>query len=261
LIVDFHSLVSLPIELWQGKTFLSHATGFFHKKGSRLYLVSNWHVFSGRDALSGQPLHSQGGLPDRLKILLRVAEFNKSIELTLHINQDECSGWLHHPEGQKIDVACARIYQIPECAIIRSPTENCWNEDMHKGVGSECYVVGYPLERKLTDNLPVWKRASLATDFDVDYASSPCFLIDTTARPGMSGSPVYLRSAGATLLENGDSVFLNGSATNFIGVYSGRVQSCKDGDLSLGKVWRSKVINEIIQNRLPGGIFSLNKSG
>jgi hypothetical protein len=43
------------IELLCKDHLLGKATGFFLKYQSNWFLVSNWHVFSGRDPKSGQP--------------------------------------------------------------------------------------------------------------------------------------------------------------------------------------------------------------
>ena len=61
------------IELLCNDHPLGNATGFFLKYQSNWFLVTNWHVFSGRDPESGQPKHKSCAVPDacRLIILLR----------------------------------------------------------------------------------------------------------------------------------------------------------------------------------------------
>jgi hypothetical protein len=49
--IDQFSLTTVPIELFFNKTSLGHATAFVWKSvDNRYFLITNWHVVSGRDA-------------------------------------------------------------------------------------------------------------------------------------------------------------------------------------------------------------------
>jgi len=99
----------------------------------------------------------------------------------------------------------------------------------------------------------VWKRASIATEFDVDIGGIPRFLVDTATREGMSGSPVILRSfgrystktnagvvAGQVLSQMGGGVY-----SQFVGVYSGR-HIGQAAEAQRGIIWKDSLIREII---------------
>ncbi len=63
----------------------------------------------------------------------------------------------------------------------------------------------------------------------------------------MSGAPVIRRSWGNHMLE-GDSVTMStGSATQFIGVYSGRLRTNDPNDPQLARVWPQQLLEEIVQ--------------
>lgn len=69
------------------------------------------------------------------------------------------------------------------------------------------------------------------------------FLIDATTRGGMSGSPVVLRQVGGYLTKSGGQVIMPGVSTRFLGIYSGRLPR----DSEIGRVWRPRLIKEILE--------------
>lgn len=64
VITDPFSQVPIFVKMKFGTTELSTATAFFYSRADALYLVSNWHVFSGRNPDSKRPLSAHGGVPD-----------------------------------------------------------------------------------------------------------------------------------------------------------------------------------------------------
>ncbi len=114
----------------------------------------------------------------------------------------------------------------------------------------DVFVLGFPI-RFFTDILPIWKRATLSTEYDFPVDGLQKFLIDTATQKGMSGSPVILRQRGGYANTKGDMVMGITAATKFLGVYSGRYTD----DLAavqLGVVWRKELIDEIINTGVAG---------
>jgi hypothetical protein len=109
-------------------------------------------------------------------------------------------------------------------------------------------VLGYPFGPGKT-GLPVWKRGSIASEPDLVPHVENYLLVDTASRPGMSGSPVILRSYG-THVSQGGVTLTSGSANKFIGVYSGRLHTQDPLEAQIGMVWSAVYIDEIID----GGI-------
>lgn len=67
--MDPFSVCAVPIEICCDGDVLGQATGFFLERADRLFLVSNWHVFSGRDPEDGQPKDRAGyRVPNGLKV-------------------------------------------------------------------------------------------------------------------------------------------------------------------------------------------------
>jgi hypothetical protein len=55
--IDATSLGVTPIELLANdgsKAVITHATGFFWEQAGRKFLVTAWHVLTGRDPFSGE---------------------------------------------------------------------------------------------------------------------------------------------------------------------------------------------------------------
>src|ERR1700722_10525352 len=99
--------------------------------------------------------------------------------------------------------------------------------DMLIAVGIEAFILGYPFGIGVS-TLPVWKRASIASEPYVFAKGHPYFFVDTASREGMSGSPVILRTWGGYETPEGGRITTSGSATRLIGIYSGRIGG-KDG--------------------------------
>src|SRR4051812_43799972 len=73
--IDPLSVTSLYLKLYAKGNQLSTATGFVVEHHGRRFLVSNWHVFSGRNADTDQPLDSKtAAVPDQVRIALLIAE-------------------------------------------------------------------------------------------------------------------------------------------------------------------------------------------
>ena len=122
-------------------------------------------------------------------------------------------------------------------------------------VADDAFVVGYPFADMTYASLPIWKRASLASEPDIDVDRLPKMLIDTATRPGLSGSPVIMQRVGIHGAKDGvfseDTII--GRIRKFVGIYSGRIG---DDELKaqLGIVWKAQVISEIVGAKTFGKI-------
>lgn len=248
--IDEYSLTALPLTLVCGEAVLSYATGFFYKKGGQLYLVSNWHVFSGRNTYTGQSAHSDKmSIPDEVRLFIHQRTMPNFEEAKLPLFDEGKPTWFQHPKGQDVDVAALPV-RVPDslCAYeLPRPSD----QDMSLTVGSDVFVLGFPLGLAPHKVLPVWKRASVATEPVLDIYKLPMFWIDTATREGMSGAPVIHRT-NRFASSIGHNV-TDGYSSRFVGVYSGRYGVERD-ELSaqLGRVWHRSVIEEIVQAQISG---------
>lgn len=87
--VDPFSLSSLLLKCyWKGRVF-SNATGFIVTRHNRAFLFTNWHVLSGRDPDTGQPILPGGIEPDEIGIMHHVSGLRSEWEERREILRDE----------------------------------------------------------------------------------------------------------------------------------------------------------------------------
>lgn len=250
--LDHFSISSVPIYMYRDETLLSHGTGFFYKKNSDTYLVTNLHNLSGKNLETGKCLSSNGGIPNKITFEFycinseeKLIRYSDNVKL---YNQDENSIWLNH-KNDKIDIALLKMNAFRKCTVFAINELNC--HDMLIEVGMEAFVLGFPV-KMFTDIIPIWKRATIASEYDFNVNNMHQFLIDTATYSGMSGAPVILRSRSYRDNKgNVSSVISHNIPTKFIGIYSGRLSldNTTDKDFTraqLGVVWKKELIDEII---------------
>lgn len=259
IIVNDVSVTSYKCEmLFDGKK-LSCGTCFFFKHIGKTFLVSNWHNLSGRDPHTGQPLSKYAAIPDEVKVMIPLKGklgFSGWGQFRL-IDDDDRNLWLEHPLTSRIDVAILEV-EIPENLEPRYVSDIKNDPYLELAVAGDVFIVGYPLGITVAETLPLWKRASFASEPGIDVDNLPKYLVDTATREGMSGSPVFARSSyiKGGLDVSGDSFEDNrpwsvAHQYSFIGVYSGRLGQ-DTFQAQLGIVWKSRVIEEIISRNLSG---------
>jgi hypothetical protein len=224
--VDEYSLAALPIVLAFGETSLSTATAFVWQQGDEYYLVTNWHNFSGWNAQTGANLSRHGGRPDRVGVHMLYAGpsgtvLGQKVLVVLPLKDDENKPlwWVHPAFGWDVDIAVLPI--ATEVYLHMRPINRMRTVPMRILMGSDVFVLGYPLSIAAPLLMPIWKRASLASEPDYRAREQP-FLIDTATRKGMSGSPVIARNFGPYIDESTNMTIMGaGVTTRAIGIYSG----------------------------------------
>ncbi|MGZ2258665.1 S1 family peptidase [Roseobacter sp. A03A-229] len=248
--LDYFSAVPVPIRMMQDDMFLGPATGFVIEKDGSNYLISNWHVFSGRNAYSGQPLLPTGAIPNRFELMLhleKVGDYRKDIQLSI-VSPNGTPNWFQHQSGQTYDIAAIRLPSVPDEIKIYPANKSERNRgDLLLQVTSEVFILGYPRGLQKQGILPVWKRGTIAAEPDVPVdGQEPAYLVDTATREGMSGSPVILRYDWLVPLKEGGFEMRTGSSIQLIGVYSGRFGAEDEFAAQLGRVWKISAVEEMI---------------
>ena len=244
------SAASLCIEMMYDDIRLAVGTAFYFKYNESRYLVSNWHNFSGRNPDTGKPLHKETALPNLVRVHCRNQEDLSILELrNFALSNEQESFWLQHPEHKaKVDIGVLPISPedlTGDIDIVAAVNEVDPHQKWPIEVGEQLFVVGYPFGISDTYNLPIWKAASLASEPCVDQEQLPLLYVDTATREGMSGSPViHYRRRFPTLIENERLYRFH---AEFVGVYSGRIVPKDLLEAQLGKIWRAKTIEDIIE--------------
>lgn len=251
--VNYFTLASLKITPLYDNIALSHATGFIVKNDEDHYLVSNWHVFSGRCSICGQPNdRKNGALPNKLSVKFHTNNATKqtsppaiSTVITYDLSKLGQPTWKQHTTGQKIDLACLKLPRPSDDVLIAPLNTGSVPAETDFLIGSDVFIVGYPGHVDTALDLPIWKRGSIATELLPENGKVSEFLVDSATRSGMSGSPVLVKRSEKLRIENG-RFFHTPARMMILGVYSGRISTSDPLDAVLGKAWPIGFIDEII---------------
>jgi hypothetical protein len=233
--LDRLSLASIPIAPFFNDTPLPHATGFVWKRGDSYYLITNWHVASAKHLFSKAPLLKSAARPNRFDCHFnyRVGDFGwERIPVPVRDENDDPL-WLIHPlqERQPVDIVAIRLDLGLKDKVARLPLNDLASAKLAIKIGMDVFILGYPF------------------GLDLVKMNDRYYLVDTASRPGMSGSPVILRSWSNHILESIN--FTVDAETNqrpidrVIGIYSGRTDDLP-GEAQIGMVWHADYIDEII---------------
>jgi Trypsin-like peptidase domain len=246
---------------------LSIATGFLYQHNGRAFLITNYHVVSGRHPETGRVLHPSGYCPD--SIVLDVAtdagkheQSGKRITkwewrtLSLFSEAEPAKHiWTEHPEhGSRFDAVAIPFPGAEDTRITAANADSLGLDKIRVYPSMEAFVLGYPLGMSGGAHFPIWKRATIATEPDFDLDGLPRFYIDTATRKGMSGAPVYAQEVGYWLPEgeSDQSKALIGKGRRFVGVYSGRLGADDEFKAQLGIVWKESALISLIESALAG---------
>lgn len=261
--------VSLEVLSQEPEQSLSRATGFFCRYQGRLFLVTNYHVVSGKSPSSDTLIDTKGRIPGRLCFDLwvssdrsiaagnrppssRVTKFTFS--LNLYIDHQEV--WHLHPTyGNRCDVVAVPLDEEYFVAQL-SPDHVAPGFDFISAIGTviffdlthmheppKCavmdgvFIVGFPLKpgHSLT-RFPIYKAGFIASE--PSDSLDPRFYVDGKTKPGMSGSPVIIHDLVATFTNGLDNTENKQPTTNLLGIYSGRAEEKNtDYEAELGIVW------------------------
>src|ERR1700741_1495856 len=187
-----------------------HATGFFWRRGNKVYLITNWHVVTGTNPLDGK---SKGWCPEKIlvehftkdaKLPDGSTDVNLSIptfEIQLY-QEFNSPFWIQHPMMTEWGVDIIAIELNPS-QVEGINLVSCINDRsfprLYHFAGSDIFVLGHPrpkTQSKYPVAFPIWKRGSIASELIVAFDMRPAFLIDSRTSSGMSGSPVFSRVFG-----------------------------------------------------------------
>ena len=251
--VNPYSLSSFYCVQYSDSTPVGSATCFLTKQDDQYYLVTNWHVATGRNPDSGALISSTGVLPNALHVFFpretdEGVDFGSYQKIPL-FDVDGNPQWREKKVGRRyLDVVVIPVTLnsmfTPYCI---EDSEEPFNENPLVEITSSLYVLGFPFGRQW-GALPIWKKASIASEPEYEAEEGfPYFFVDSASRSGMSGSPVVLfERRPITILEEKQGI-MSHHFTKLIGVYSGRIGVNDVGDVQLGRVWKASVINELIK--------------
>lgn len=244
ILIDPLSCVSLHLECFFKGNRIGTGTGFVVVHNGTNYLITNWHVVTGRDPNTGAPMSTEGVAdPDAVGIWYhdakRLGSWRQIAEPLIDVAKGD-KLWREHPLGRQIDVIALALKPNDDVKVYDLDTSLA-QSDLVLAPSEPVSIVGYPFGIAAAGKFPIWKTGHIASDIDLDYDGKPVFLVDATTRHGMSGSPVFARRIGGYLSSKGE-FHLGKNALRFLGVYSGRIREQAD----IGMVWKPVVIDDIL---------------
>lgn len=253
------------------------ATGFIAKYNGRAFLVSNKHVFSGRNADTAEwlgddeRLVSESGEPVDFPAKVRgETAFVSHLEVRFGLRagghrwrtvelwgEDKRQLW-HSPNVEHIDLAAIEIEIAADEVFADALRHQKPIYDPVQQLGGRLFLAGFLHGQDGNGVAAPVLTATVATELGenvqyrglgtanqtVDYE---CSYIDVRARQGCSGSPVFeARNPGELFrMEDGNwSNLAEPSLPYLVGIYSGRVKS--GGDLA--RLWHRKTLIELLDS-------------
>lgn len=229
-------LSTTRIATFAGAQALTQATGFFFRRGERLFLVSNRHVFV--DAESGH-------FPDRLEIGLHTdaQDLTRHATVSLPLYREGLALWREASDsGGLVDIAALEIAAEalpPGAAPQAFDASHLEPRGEPIVIGDALTIAGFPLGfHDTVHHLGVARGASVASAYGVRFQRQGCFLTDARTHRGSSGSPVVRRR----LHEVGTT-----PSWQLLGVHSSRMDmrtrdQAQDESLGLNCAWYADVL-------------------
>ncbi|MGZ5846477.1 MAG: S1 family peptidase [Ramlibacter sp.] len=185
-------LTTVQVTTLLGGYVLTRASGFFFRRGPRLFLVTSRHVVYDPES---------NHLPDAVEIGIHAAVDNlaRSTPVRLALYASGRAAWRQGEDtGGEIDVAVLEIRpeMLPPDALLHAFTpEHLLPSLAAVEVGQSLLLVGFPLGFHDTlHHLPVARHAIVASSFGLRFQGQGCFLTDARAHRGSSGAPVVMCS-------------------------------------------------------------------
>lgn len=236
--VDALLLTTTRVATFAGERALTSASGFFYRRGERLFLVSNRHVF-----VDAENQH----FPDRVEVGVHTdpQDLTQHAVVSLPLYRDGLGRWREATDsGGTVDIA---VMEIPAGSLPANATLQAF-EAAHleaRGervvIGDALTIAGFPLGfHDTVHHLAVARSATMASAYGIRFQQQGCFLTDARTHRGSSGSPVVRRRTndGST-----------GSAPSWqlLGVHSTRMDMrtrdrTQDESLGLNCAWYADVL-------------------
>lgn len=235
-------LTTVRVHTWLGSRALTSASGFFFRRGMRVYLVTNRHVFV--DVPSNH-------FPDRVDIELHTDanDLTRYAIFTIPLYGNGLGLWRQATDSSgPVDVAAIEIdvSRMPEKSVLQ--TFNAAHLDPGSEtvtVGDALTVIGFPLGfHDTVHHLAVARSASIASAYGVRFRQQGYFLTDARTHSGSNGSAVLRRRTNAQFADSSPLSW------QLLGIHSTRVGALPrdlrdDESLGLNCAWYADVLKTL----------------
>lgn len=228
-------------------------TGFIVANKGTNYLITNWHVLSGREWPATNSTDPKGSFPKDVIIFYNSKVLGNWIPVSEPLyDTNGVPLWLEDKSGGlNIDVVALPLTSHDNRVQPYPLDLNLENVDMQLSPAMSVSIIGFPNNLTNPGEFPVWKTGNIASEPDIDYKEKPLMLVSVIIRKGMSGSPVIARSIGTYIDKEGNTDVHTGITDKFLGVLSGY-----QPDNEIAYVWKSRVISEILEHGQRGALIT-----
>lgn len=149
------NFVPVKLKMLFEDTELAIGTGFFYRFADTTHLVTNWHNVTGRHPHTNAPLHTEGGVPDRM-----VIGFPHRIQKEAHHhaigwewrvirlyedNEMHCPTWYEHPHfQQRVDVVTMPISELEITAVLPANDSSLDLARLRLYPSLDVFILGFP---------------------------------------------------------------------------------------------------------------------
>ncbi|WP_421329853.1 S1 family peptidase [Aeromonas veronii] len=240
-------------------------SGFFHVRNGMTFLITNWHVLTGRDPTNPQnTIDGYQGSPSGFSFHhSRKSNKNHFIPSPIfNLYSDGKPNWFEVDADKIYDIAAIKIDIPTDSDVYIEPIEKFTDSigDKNIYVGGDVVIVGYPFGINASNPFPVWKHAYIASEPSILIDGVPKMFIDSPGLPGMSGSPIYKISKGVSLPGETVDAIKNftdfrkidigqiqnapeTSVLSFVGIYSGSLGNGSLEKMRLGFAWHAALVD------------------
>ncbi len=176
------------LELRKDGKMLGYGSGFIMEKNRNFYLVTCYHVLTGKDPISNSLLPQIKESPDQVVILFR-SKTGLKVKAPYYLQHGNKDAFLYIPHA---DIAVMPLYDLDVAKLnIYSINVN----DMEDGIFNNDKVIlcGFPGNNPDMNIMPTVYIAFITkqpTERDLD------FCMDTSIPEGVSGGPIYKANPG-----------------------------------------------------------------
>jgi S1-C subfamily serine protease len=238
--VDTLLLTTARVTTYAGAHGLIQANGFFYRRGDRLFLVSNRHVFGGAES---------GRLPDRLEIRVHtdMQDLARYATVSLPLHRDGRAQWREATDhGGGTDVAAMHIPAdaLPPDVVLQAFDETDLEaRDEEVAIGDALTIAGFvpaPGFQDVMELLAVARSASVASSYGVRVQQQGFFLTDAHTHQRCNGSPVVRRRPPGSVTSTKPSWRLLGVHSAGMGVRTR--EQAHDECQGLNRAWYADVL-------------------
>lgn len=237
-LIDPLLFATARLSTFSGTRGLTNASGFFFRRGEKLFLVTSRHVFIDE---------ARDHHPDRLEVELHLDADNavRSTGWSVLLYENQHATWRQgRDDAGEIDVAAIEIDEgrLPKGAALQAFSARHLADDADDiAIGQALVIPGFPLGfHDAMHHLPVTRSAALASPWGLRFQGKGFFLTDARTHSGTSGAPVVMRMESGTA--PGDSL-----RWKLLGVHSSRMDMGNrdrnvDESLGLNVSWYADIL-------------------